>query len=126
VNGEVSVQGMKGHVKARTTNGGVTARDMTGQLDAATTNGGLTIDLAKVPEGGVTLRCTNGGITVHLPRDAKATISASITNGGIRTSDLPLELGGDNNRRHLDARMNGGGPLIEAVGTNGGISLTSR
>jgi DUF4097 and DUF4098 domain-containing protein YvlB len=126
VNGEVSLRGMNGRVKAQTTNGGVTARDMTGQLDARTTNGGLTIDLAKVPEGGVKLRCTNGGINVQLPRDAKATISASITNGGIRTSDLPLEMSGDNNRRHIDARMNGGGPLIEATGTNGGISLTSR
>ena len=126
VNGEVSLRGMAGHVKAQTTNGGVTARDMSGQLDARTTNGGLNIDLAKVSQGGVALRCTNGGIRVQLPRDAKATISASITNGGISTSDLPLEMSGDNSRRHLDARMNGGGPLVEATGTNGGISLSSR
>lgn len=125
VNGEVGVRGLDGHVTAQTTNGGVIAHDMSGQLDARTTNGGLDIDLARVSDGGVTLRCTNGGIRVRLPRDAKATISASITNGGISTSDLPLETS-ESSRRRLDARMNGGGPRIEAAGTNGGITLTSR
>ena len=126
VNGEVSVRGMDGRVKARTTNGGVTARDMSGQLDARTTNGGLNIDLARVSQGGVTLRCTNGGIRVQLPRDAKATISASITNGGISTVDLPIDASGENSRRKLEAKMNGGGPRLEIDGTNGGIKLTSR
>jgi hypothetical protein len=79
-----------------------------------------------MPEGGVKLDCTNGGITVRLPRDAKATISASITNGGISTVDLPIDASGENSRRKLEAKMNGGGPRLEIDGTNGGIKLTSR
>lgn len=126
VNGEVTIRGLSGRVTAETTNGGVKTQDVSGQLDASTTNGGLEIDLAKVAEGGVKLSCTNGGITVKLPRDAKATISASITNGGISTSDLPLDTSGENSRRKLDAKMNGGGPRLEIDGTNGGIKLTSR
>ena len=126
VNGGVEVRGLSGRVNAETTNGGVTAREIAGQLDASTTNGGLDIDLAKMPEGGVKLECTNGGIKVRLPRDAKATISASITNGGISASDLPLDTSGENNRRKLDARMNGGGPRLDIEGTNCGIRLTSR
>jgi hypothetical protein len=126
VNGGVEVRGLTGRVTATATNGGVTARDVSGQLDASTTNGGLTIDLAKMPEGGVKLGCTNGGIRVTLPRDAKATISASIVNGGIRAGDLPIESSGENTRRRLEGRMNGGGPRLEAEGVNGGIILTSR
>lgn len=126
VNGEVTIRGLSGRVSAETTNGGVTARDMAGPLDASTTNGGLDIDLAKVADGGVKLECTNGGIKVRLPRDAKATIAASITNGDISTSDLPIETSGENNRRRLDAKMNGGGPRVEIGTTNGGIKLTSR
>ena len=125
VNGGVIVRGLSGRVEAETTNGGVTARDVSGQLQASTTNGGLEIDLAKMPEGGVKLECTNGGIRVRLPRDAKATISASITNGGIQTIDLPLDAG-ENSRRRLEARMNGGGPRLEIEGTNGGIRLSPR
>jgi len=126
VNGGVEVSGLSGHVSAETTNGGVTTHNLSGQLEASTTNGGLEIDLAKMPEGGVKLDCTNGGITVRLPRDAKATISASITNGGISTVDLPIDTSGENSRRKLEAKMNGGGTRLEIGGTNGGIKLTSR
>jgi hypothetical protein len=125
-NGSIEVTGLKGRVTAETTNGAVEARGVSGQLDASTTNGGLDIDLAAVAEGGVKLGCTNGGITVRLPRDAKATISASITNGGIASGDLPIDLTGENNRRRLEGRLNGGGPRVQIAGTNGGITLSGR
>src|SRR3954469_1485238 len=126
VNGGVDVTGLQGHVVAETTNGGVTTRNVSGQLEASTTNGGLDIDLAKMPEGGVKLDCTNGGIKVRLPREAKATISASITNGGIDTENLAIDGSGERNRRHLEGRLNGGGPRLEAEGVNGGIKLIAR
>jgi len=126
VNGGVEVTGLQGNVVAETTNGGVTARDIGGRLEASTTNGGLDIDLLRMPEGGVKLDCTNGGIKVRLPRDAKANISASISNGGIDAGGLPIESTGENNRRHLEGRLNGGGPRLEAEGVNGGISLSAR
>ena len=125
-NGGIEVYGLKGRVTAETTNGGVETRGLTGQLQASTTNGGLDIDMAAIPEGGVKLECTNGGIKVRLPRDAKATISASITNGGISPGDLPIDVTGENNRRRLEGRMNGGGPRVQIEGTNGGITLSSR
>jgi hypothetical protein len=126
VNGGIEIVGLKGRVTAETTNGGVEARGLSGQLEASTTNGGLDIDLESLAEGGVRLECTNGGIKVRLPRDARATISASITNGGISASDLPIDATGDNNRRRLEGRMNGGGPRLQISGTNGGISLSGR
>ena len=126
VNGGIEVSGLKGRVVAETTNGGVEARGLTGQLHATTTNGGLDIDMAAIPEGGVKLECTNGGIKVRLPRDGKATISASITNGGISPGDLPIDVTGENNRRRLEGRLNGGGPRVQIEGTNGGITLTAR
>jgi len=125
-NGGVEVSGLEGRIVAETTNGGVTARNISGQLDASTTNGGLEIDLKSMPEGGGKRDCTNGGITVRLPRDARATIAASITNGGINADNLPLESTGESNRRRLDAKMNGGGPRLEADGVNGGIKLIGR
>jgi hypothetical protein len=126
VNGGVEVTGLNGRITAESTNGGVTARNIGGQLDASTTNGGLEIDMSRIPEGGVKLEFTNGGLEMKLPRDAKATISASITNGGISAGDLPIETTGENNRRRLEGRMNGGGSRIRIEGTNGGISLTGR
>jgi DUF4097 and DUF4098 domain-containing protein YvlB len=126
VNGGVEVTGLDGHIVAETTNGGVTTRNVGGTLEASTTNGGLDIDLARMPEGGVKLDCTNGGIKVRLPRDAKATISARITNGGINADGLSIETSGENNRRHLEGRLNGGGPRLQVEGVNGGITIAAR
>lgn len=126
VNGGIEITGLQGRVTAETTNGGVTTKNLAGQLEASTTNGGLDIDFAKVPEGGVKLDCTNGSIKVHVPRDAKATIAASITNGGISSGDLQIEATGENTRRRLEGRLNGGGPRIQIEGTNGGITLGAR
>jgi Putative adhesin len=126
VNGGIEITGLHGRISAETTNGGVTTRDVSGQLEASTTNGGLDIDLSRVPEGGVKLEFTNGGLKMRVPRDAKATISASITNGGINSNDLQIEATGDNNRRRLEGRMNGGGGRIQIEGTNGGITLSGR
>jgi Putative adhesin len=126
VNGGIEVSGLKGRVNAETTNGGVQARDISGALVATTTNGGLDIDLAQMPEGGVKLECTNGGIKVRLPREAKATISARINNGGISADGLAIETTGDQSRRRLEGRLNGGGPRLEIEGTNGGITLNGR
>ena len=126
VNGGIELRGLKGRITAETTNGGVEARDIAGTLVATTTNGGLDIDLAQMPEGGVKLECTNGGIEVKLPRDAKATISARISNGGISADGLAIETVGDQSRRRLEGRLNGGGPRLEIEGTNGGITLNGR
>src|SRR5262249_5390650 len=120
VNGGVEVTGLKGRIVAETTNGGVTARDVSGTIDASTTNGGVDVELSQVGEGGAKLECTNGGIKLRLPSDAKANINATITNGGIDASGLSIDTT-ESTRRHLEGRLNGGGPPIRIEGTNGGI-----
>jgi len=126
VNGGIELSGLKGRITAEATNGGVKAHDVSGAIDASTTNGGVEVELARVAESGAKLGCTNGGIKLTLPADAKATISARITNGGINTSGVNIETTGENSRRRLDGRMNGGGPRIDIEGTNGGIRIASR
>jgi bifunctional DNA-binding transcriptional regulator/antitoxin component of YhaV-PrlF toxin-antitoxin module len=126
VNGGIEISGLQGRVIAETTNGGVTTRNVAGQLQASTTNGGLDIDLSKIADGGVRLDCVNGGIKVRVPRDAKATISANIANGGISAGDLQIDATGDNTKRRLEGHLNGGGPRVQIVGVNGGITLTGR
>ena len=125
VNGGVEVTGHSGAVRAETTNGGVVLRNVSGAVRASTTNGGVEADVTRVAPDGVHLECTNGGIRLRLPADARGTVSASITNGGIESSGLSLETI-ESSRRHLDARLNGGGPLIRLEGTNGGIRLSAR
>ena len=125
VNGGVNVIGLKGRLEAETTNGGITARDVGGEIRASTTNGGIDVELRRVADGGARLECVNGGIKLRLPDDAKATISAEVTNGGISTTGLALETT-ESTRRHIEGRLNGGGPRIRIQGTNGGIRIAPR
>lgn len=126
VNGGIEVENIRGRAELETTNGGIVARGLEGPVDASTTNGGIEVDLEQVAQEGVELECTNGGIRLRLPKDAKANVVARITNGGIDVSDLDMELIGEQTRRRLDGRLNGGGPRIQIEGTNGGIRLSGR
>ena len=125
VNGGIEISRLNGKIEAETTNGGIVARDVGGPIEATTTNGGVEVDLTAVAKGGVRLGCTNGGIKLRLPAAAAATISASVANGGIDADGLQLEKT-ESSRRHLEARLNGGGPSIRIEGTNGGIKISSR
>ena len=126
VNGGIELTGLKGRINAETTNGGIKARDVTGSIDASTTNGGVDVELAAFGEAGVKLGCVNGGIELRLPSDSKATISARVVNGGIDTSGLQVETTGTQSHRHLEGRLNGGGPRIDLEGVNGGIRIAAR
>ena len=125
VNGGIDLSRLTGKIDVETTNGGIVAREVGGAIEATTTNGGVEVELTQVASGGVKLGCVNGGIKLRLPSEAAATISASVANGGIDADGLKLETT-ESSRRSLEARLNGGGPMIKIEGTNGGIKLAAR
>ena len=125
-NGRVTLNGLANPVDASTTNGGVSAHDMKGSLKASTTNGGLDIDVSAVHGDGIELSTTNGGVKLQLPRSAKADLSASCVNGGISTDGLELDRSGESSRRHVDGRLNGGGPRVRLETVNGGVKIVGK
>ena len=125
VNGGVKMTGLDGDVRARSTNGGISGEALTAtSVDAAVTNGGVEIALAKaVSTGSFDLEAVNGGVSIQLPPDSKADISGRCVNGGISTSELSLEMVGEQTRRRLDAKLNGGGAKISLETVNGGVRI---
>ena len=126
VNGGVQLKGLDGDIRARSTNGGVTGAALTpSSLDAAVTNGGIEIELAKsVSSGTFDLEAVNGGVSINLPEDSKADITGRCVNGGISVATgLSLETSGEQSRRRLDAKMNGGGARISLETVNGGVRV---
>lgn len=104
-NGQISVTALGGKLVAQTTNGGVSAKDLSGGVDAQTTNGGVSVELASLGTDKVELKTTNGGIDV---------------------SGVKVEATGEQTRRRVEGRINGGGTPIELRTTNGGIRVRSR
>jgi hypothetical protein len=125
VNGGIRVVNLDGDVRARSTNGGIKGTALlASSVDAAVTNGGIEIDLAKpVTTGTFELEAVNGGVSINLPAESRADIAGRCVNGGISTSDLQLEMVGEQNRRRLDAQLNGGGARISLETVNGGVRI---
>ena len=125
INGGIQVANLDGDVRARSTNGGIKGTALlAGSVDAAVTNGGIEIEMAKpVTTGTFDLEAVNGGVTINLPADSRADILGRCVNGGISTSDLQLETVGEQSRRRLDAKLNGGGARISLETVNGGVRI---
>lgn len=125
VNGGVHVASLDGDVRLRSTNGGIKGTGLqASSIDASVTNGGVDIELVKaVSTGTYQMEAVNGGVSVHLPADSRADIAGRCVNGSISTHDLPLEIVGEQNRRRLDAKLNGGGARVSLETVNGGVNI---
>jgi hypothetical protein len=125
-NGAVAVEGITGRVFANTTNGGVTARGLGGGVDARATNGSVTIELGAVGDDPIDVRTTNGNVQVTLPQNAKANISASCMNGTIDVSSIEMQPMGEQSKRRVRGRINGGGTPVDVATVNGRVMISTR
>jgi hypothetical protein len=125
-NGEITASTLAGRLVATTTNGAITGRDLNGGVEARAVNGPVTIDIRALGSELIELRTVNGSLTLTLPASAKANLSASVTNGLIDTTGLALDLMGEQTKRRVRGRLNGGGTPIELSTTNGPIRVAVR
>jgi hypothetical protein len=125
-NGSVSVKAFTGRVIANSTNGGILGEDLGGPVEARATNGNVRVGLAKIAAEGVNLRTTNGGVDLTLLESAKADLIATCRNGAIEMTGLKFEPDGDQTRRRVQGKVNGGGPPIEVATVNGRIRIRTN
>jgi hypothetical protein len=125
-NGDITASELDGRLVASTSNGGITGRNLAGGVEARAVNGPVTIDIRSVGDELIELRTVNGQLTLTLPATARANLSATCTNGVIDTSALALDLMGEQTRRRVRGRLNGGGTPIELSTTNGPIRVAVR
>ena len=128
INGGVRLDRLEGEVRARSTNGGIVGEGLNASsVDAAVTNGGVEINLVNAPSSGsIDLESVNGGVTLSLPATAKADITARCVNGGISIDGVDVEVVGEQTRRRLDGKINGGGGARISMETvNGGVKIRS-
>ena len=123
-NGGISVSNVSGDIESRTVNGGTTLEDVEGDVRARTTNGGVTVRLSqdRWTGDGLDVETTNGGVTLTLPSDFQADLTTGTVNGGIDI-DFPITVQGRLNRRRIQTTLNGGGPPVRVVTTNGGVRI---
>jgi hypothetical protein len=126
VNGGIELHQVNAEANVTTTNGGIKGEGLAGPVEARTTNGGIDVAVASAT-GPITLETVNGGISLEVPSNLSADLSAHVTNGGIHVDDvLKFEAVGQQTRRSVEGKLNGGGRRLEASTTNGGIRIHAK
>jgi len=122
VNGDLTISGTTGDVRARTTNGTVEAFSNGGRVLAETVNGSIRVRTTAAGVDGLEYETVNGSITIELPLGTNIDVDLSTVNGGV-SSDFPMTLDGTINPRRIRASIGNGGPLLRARTVNGSIRL---
>ncbi|MCZ6918624.1 MAG: hypothetical protein O7I93_17755 [Gemmatimonadetes bacterium] len=127
VNGGIGISAVTGDMDFRTTNGGISLVGVSGDVRGSTTNGGLHVELdgEEWVGRGLDVRTINGGVNLEIPENFRADLEIGTRNGGFEI-DFPIVLQGRINRRQIRTELNGGGTLIRAVTTNGGVRVRRR
>ncbi|ADW68528.1 DUF4097 family beta strand repeat-containing protein [Granulicella tundricola] len=109
--GEVKTSTGSGSIRINGLNGSLQAHTGSGDIEA---NGSLT--------GPATLQSGSGSIRLHIGRDAHFDAEASTGSGSIRISQPGAPQGSDE-RHHVSASINGGGPSLTARTGSGDIEI---
>lgn len=124
-NGGIAIGDVRGNVEFSAVNGGVALKRLGGSVRGATVNGGLAIELDGTRWDGdqLNVSATNGGVSLSIPENYSARLETGTVNGRV-SADLPSVQGRSD--REMSLTLGGGGPLVRATTTNGGISIKRR
>ena len=132
-NGGLSVKGVDGSINFETMNGGVNLDGVAGTVKGRTINGGINVRLVgSTWKGtGLDVQTTNGGVNINVPENFAAHVEAGTTNGGFNSNIVGLQPEkSDDNRYYprktrVNTDLNGGGPLVRIITTNGGVRINT-
>jgi hypothetical protein len=123
--GSISIDRVAGHVILHTSGGRISANEIAGAIDASTSGGSVRASLIAQPRQECRFSSSGGSISVSLASDVHLNLDASASGGRVST-DFPVPSTGDRHRRELRAPLNGGGPLLYAHTSGGGIRIIRR
>jgi DUF4097 and DUF4098 domain-containing protein YvlB len=122
-NGQLSLDGLAGPVKASAVNGDIHALKLGGQAELSTINGRVEANFYRIsPEHSISLSSINGAIDLTLPTGTEASLEARNRSGGIASyiGHASRTEGGH------QLIVKGIGPHIRLHNVNGGISIRAE
>lgn len=128
-NGPISVERVSGDMDLRAVNGPVTLRELAGDVRARAQNGPINVTLAgrRWNGEGLDAETVNGPVSVTLPRGYAARLESSTVHGPINAPGN-LRPARREGRRwgpggSINTDLNGGGPTLRLVTTNGPVNI---
>ncbi len=109
--GNIEVGRALGDIKANSGAGNITLRRVGGLVEVNVGAGDIYAEMTGQPTRPSRLNTGAGNITVALQSDIRASVVA-VTNVGTAQTDFPLRTHGQWMRKHIEGRLNGGGPAV--------------
>jgi hypothetical protein len=128
-NGPITVERLAGTMNLRAHNGPITLRELAGDVRARAQNGPITVRLAgrRWSGEGLDAETVNGPVNVEMPRGYAAHLESGTVHGPINVpSGIRPERAGRNRWStggRISTDINGGGPTIRVVTTNGPVNI---
>lgn len=127
-NGPISVERLAGEMDLRAHNGPITLRELSGDVRARTQNGPINVRLAgrRWSGEGLDAETVNGPVNVDMPRGYAAHLESRTVHGPISApSGIRPERSGNrwSTGGSINRDLNGGGPTIRLVTTNGPVDI---
>ncbi|MCU0224269.1 MAG: DUF4097 domain-containing protein [Acidobacteria bacterium] len=123
--GPIRISKVTGDISADTSGGGIDIAEAGGQVTADTSGGPIAVRFASGNSKGGSLESSGGGITIAVDPAAKLTLDAE-SSGGSVSCDLPVTVVGERDRSELRGELNGGGAVLRARTSGGGIRISAR
>jgi hypothetical protein len=123
-NGPLEASDVAGKLELRTENGPIELYSVGGNINARTQNGPLEVTLtgARWSGTGLDAETENGPVELTLPSNYAAHLETGTVNGPMSVS-FPITVEGRINPKRLSMEMNGGGPNVRIVTTNGPVEI---
>ncbi|HEX2210475.1 MAG TPA: hypothetical protein VHG93_22540 [Longimicrobium sp.] len=128
-NGPISVHGLSGDIEVRAVNGPISLNELAGDVQARAQNGPITVNLSgrRWNGEGLDAETVNGPITVRMPRGYAAHLESGTVHGPINAPRGIRPERRNGNRwapgGRINTDINGGGPTIRVVTTNGPVNI---
>jgi DUF4097 and DUF4098 domain-containing protein YvlB len=115
-------QAGKGDVTVSAASGSIKVTGVDGAARVNSSSGSIAIDGR--PAGPWSLHSSSGGIAITVPADAAFDLDARTNSGSIDSAHpVTMEVTGKIDRRHVQGKVRGGGPLVEASCSSGSIRI---
>ena len=115
-------QAGKGDVAVSAASGSITLTGVDGAARVDSSSGGIRIDGR--PAGPWSLHTSSGGITITVPPDAAFDLDARTNSGTIDSAHpVTMEVTGKVDKRHVQGKVRGGGPLVQVHCSSGNIRI---
>lgn len=109
-----------GEVSVSAASGSVTLTGVNGAANVSTASGSISIDGR--PAGPWSLHASSGTVSISVPPDAAFDLQARTSSGSV-SSVLPVAISGEIDRRRLEGKVRGGGPVVKVSTSSGNIRI---